>query len=302
MRFSVNIKVKLGDFDQLWSNLKYFGHYQSTKNCLLKIANEDIIILTAAHDSLKAQVQDKEFVFKKFEGVQMKLRKMIEKDDDKSSPEKNSSNTSSTVTSDDHVDQGTEADGCSKKSDEQPSTTEERSFPDVPTLSVGDLQPKISQLQRTANKLDLKLLGPNTFILMKQVRKNSDGYKGLRKLVKFGRFTDVKEGPEVPVAPAVDVEETPEDVEETPEVPVVPSADAEKEKEEESQDEEHNELTAKELDDLTESVFGPLGNENETETEVPQPSVLIPPQQDAAANAEPKEDFQRYSCCNYHAH
>ncbi|KAI3504305.1 hypothetical protein L1887_32877 [Cichorium endivia] len=145
------------------------------------------------------------------------------------------------------------------------------------------------QLRRTANQLDLKLLGPNTFVLMKQVRKNLDGYKGLRKLVEFGRFADSKEAPEAPVAPDSETEKVRASLVFGFEQ-VIDIVDDDEEREEEIQGEEYVELTAKELDDLIESAFGPLGNEKETETEVFQPSVLIPPQQDAAATIEKKED------------
>lgn len=59
---------------------------------------------------------------------------------------------------------------------------------------------KYPSIERTPNTLDVKALGPNTFGLMKQSRKAARvAYKGLKELVKFGRFSEREEASETPI-------------------------------------------------------------------------------------------------------
>ena len=53
---------------------------------------------------------------------------------------------------------------------------------------------KYPHIERMANTLDIKALGPNTFGLMKQARKAAKvEYEGKEPLEKFGRFSEIVE-------------------------------------------------------------------------------------------------------------
>ncbi|KAL4564809.1 hypothetical protein LXL04_028880 [Taraxacum kok-saghyz] len=110
---------------------------------------------------------------------------------------------------------------------------------------------KYLQIERTADTLDIKALGPNTFGLMKQSRKAAKvAYQGTRPLEKFGRFAETVEPQE---APAMDESTT------------------------DANDDNDNDPTEKELDDFI-NEYAPTPKQSEATTEETQQTALKPPQ------------------------
>ncbi|KAI3513795.1 hypothetical protein L1887_11956 [Cichorium endivia] len=119
LRFSVNTKVKLGDFGQLCSNLKDFSHYQ-------RFAKEDLINLAAERDSLKLRVLGTKVQAEKnvleTANASVECAGEPKADGEQSGAKKHLPTTSSTTINSD-VDRNSESVSCSTKSDDAVKTS-----------------------------------------------------------------------------------------------------------------------------------------------------------------------------------